>query len=224
MKTQAITDYSFSVQDVFSDEQMIMLNRFYKMDTQKHKYPFSKDHFYRFVWYLTDLVGDFGFGNLWSQKLDTPLYHFATELLWDTPGYFNPIHIDDTKNQYVTLHVFLEDCCSPLGSWCGSYVPFKKNTGYLLVQAYKHSHGMVYPVPQDCYDRKSIMFVWSEQEQLHNDFSRDRLPVTNEHGVNKRMSKVRPGWFIGADGRRFDSNEASIYLDKFKSMQPGEAS
>lgn len=80
------------------------------------------------------------------------LYQNGPQLWYDNEGYINTIHDGDVSpNHCVNVQVYLSNgtenmgtCCYDEGAW--HQVPYRANTGYMLVNPTKIPHGMKHPV------------------------------------------------------------------------------
>jgi hypothetical protein len=80
------------------------------------------------------------------------LYQNGPQLWYDDNGYINTIHDGDVSpNHCVNVQVYLGDgaenmgtCCYDKGAWHS--VPYRANTGYMLIGPTRIPHGMQHPV------------------------------------------------------------------------------
>ena len=80
------------------------------------------------------------------------LYQNGPQLWYDNEGYINTIHDGDVSpNHCVNVQVYLSDgdermgtCCYDEGAWHS--VPYRANSGYMLIGPTRIPHGMQNPV------------------------------------------------------------------------------
>jgi len=89
---------------------------------------------------------------LFQQIKDTvnlPLEHFYSDIWADYPGYYLPMHLDNDSIQ-VSMQVYLNDCDTYLGTEFNDYqIPYKANSGYLMINTPNMLHGMLNKVPEN---------------------------------------------------------------------------
>lgn len=82
------------------------------------------------------------------------LYQNGPQLWYDNDGYINTIHDGDVSpNHCVNVQVYLSDgaenmgtCCYDAEAWHS--VPYRANTGYMLIGPTRIPHGMQHPVTE----------------------------------------------------------------------------
>lgn len=106
-----------------------------------------------------------------EKTINKKIYPNATQLWYDHAGYQNGFHTDLSPNLAVNLQVYLNDSDSDIGTSCFDdawySVPFKKNSGYILIGPTKIKHGMKSIVKdkrlslyQSFRDTKEISDIW----------------------------------------------------------------
>jgi hypothetical protein len=80
------------------------------------------------------------------------LYPNAPQLWYDNPGYISNLHKDHSPNLTVNMQVYLVDSCTTeVGTHCNDNgqwysVPYKSNSGYILMSPTEIVHGTKFPV------------------------------------------------------------------------------
>ena len=84
-----------------------------------------------------------------KELTQLPISNLYTDVWADYEGYTLPMHIDNDAI-YITMQVYLTPGDINLGtSFSEHTIPYKPNTGYLMVNSPSSLHGMLHTVPKD---------------------------------------------------------------------------
>lgn len=152
-----ITDNFYQIKDALSDELIAeTLNRFKNKDNWKKLPNYGYDRMECNI-SLSDTLSNKIYNettSIISNITNIKLYQNSPQLWYDTSGYINKVHKDISENLQVNIQIYLnDDDDENCGTYCedGGWhsVPFKFNTGYVLINPTKIEHGMKFPVKKE---------------------------------------------------------------------------
>ena len=153
---QKITDNFYRLENVLSDELQIEIleqfndtsswdslpdaNNINRLELHLHTNSMIAEKIFKTLKHITTI----------AEEVVGKLYPNSPQLWLDHAGYMSRMHKDFSPNIKVNIQVYLDNGAENMGTACFDTqwlrVPYKKNTGYMLICPTEITHGMYMPV------------------------------------------------------------------------------
>ena len=153
---QKITDNFYKLENVLSDKLQIEILEHFEDTSRWDSLPDaaginrSELHLHTNSMLAEKIFKTLNHAVIVAEEIAGNLYPNSPQLWLDPAGYMSRMHKDFSPNIKVNIQIYLDHGSENMGTACFDKkwhrVPYKKNTGYMLMCPTEITHGMYMPV------------------------------------------------------------------------------